>query len=854
VAESLRPSLGQQEVQLQPSIIANKAVPIRGSSSQWTDNAKSESMSDYDFDYGTDGAGEYDSAELLDSDDELQERENFNEENPNKETVVASDVLEDDHDDDDVPAEVLSAFGLGLPAGPALAIASTQQVIDSKSVHVPSNKFKPPPASPPAPDWKRYMHLLAPHTPPGKRIIKPEDQLPVGPKSVDNHRVSYGLTAASVYARLQPSLRQQNNGTYRQKVVPRPYKRRPITPSSTPSPSPNLPTVEDQDELIDREESIVDEEEEMLLEDEDDDGQEEEIEFKADAGLPGAELEDEEDGESVVVQERPANRQEEPEEEEEELPIESIKDDQKKEEEEEDEDEKVAEEIVDEQQPELSPRPPQQPKTSLATTPSAVLENETVKEPIAVDPVDIKNLLRSAGPLSLSEILQQKGLSLAELLKGGSKLAPVIGISSGTSTDDVDKLKSTEVVTSTTTTTTPASTTKKTPIPTTSRPAAAAEIPSVQSISLRELLKAKNITLQEVIQPPSTPSSTLLNGPTLKPGVKMPVPFSAARAKGLAGLVAFSNSTDTADNTADSSTNEPITSAPKPADSTKSFSQLKPLIFGSGGTAAVPTTSISTTTSKPQMISPIAGILVAYGDHIDIDGGEEPSSRPATTGLIIKAKRPYMAGTMVGEYGQHAVIDEDDDEEESGEGKVNKTGLLIPKTVYGLQRPIATSRLTPAPPRKQRPVANFNYNDLAEFESSQEEDLKTTTATTILTHFNEEELIEVHPYFNLPMNVQHAIIVSSSIGGFSLAVFIIILIIFKIKQKTRIRLRHPTALLSAAVNIASNSGGSDSSGITTPVSHAASKSGGYAKLPARSSSLWGTLRRSVRQMESANYS
>jgi hypothetical protein len=457
--------------------------------------------------------------------------------------------------------------------------------------------------------------------------------------------------------------------------------------------------------------------------------------------------------------------------------------------------------------------------------------------------------LRSAGPLSLSEILQQKGLSLAELLKGGSKLAPVIGINSGTNTDDADKLKSPEIVSTTTTTT--AATIGKTAVPTTSRPAAVI----VQPISLRELLKAKNITLQEVIQPPSTPSSTLLSGPTLKPGVKMPVPFSSARAKGLAGLVAFSNSSDSVDNIADSSTNEPITSAPKPADSTKSYSQLKPLIFGGGGTA--PTTTTSTTTSKPKVISPIAGILVAYGDHIDIDGGEEPSSSPATTGLIIKAKRPYMAGTMVGEYGQHAAVDEDDEEEESGEVKVNKTGLLIPKTVYGLQRPIATSRLTPAPPRKQRPVANFNYNDLAEFESSQEEgdgDSKTTTATTILTHFNDEELIEVHPYFDLPMDVQHAIIVSSSIGGFSLAVFIIILIIFKIRQKTRIRLRHPTALLSAAVNIASNSGGSDSSGITTPVSHAASKSGGYAKLPARSSSLWGTLRRSVRQMESANYS
>ena len=668
VSESLRPSLGQQEVQLQPSVIA---VPIRASSSQWADDAKSESVptQDYDLDYGTTGGEEYDSAELFDG-DEVETRSSFNADDEIQETqvqVASSNVdTEDTVDgiDEDIPAEVLSAFG--LTAGPALAIATTHHIVDSKAVHVPSNKIKPPPASPPAPAWKRYPHLLAPLSPPGKRIIMPEHQLPASPKPVENHRESYGLTAASVYARLQPSLRQHLNDTnsfYRQKVVPRPYKRRPISPPSS-TVSPVIHTTERyvEDGLEGREEPVVNEEEEEGYQ------EEEEIEFIPDE-VSSTEFDDSVDELKLMEQEQQERELDE------ELP----NDDDSVNEKQEDDEEIVEENADEEQQPEAEPSPsPRQPKTTSTETTSSSsvigLENETVKEPISVDPADIKNLLRSAGPLSLSEILQQKGLSLTELLKGGSKLAPVIGISNSGGTTSEISLTTTVTTTTTTesTTTSPAT-----------RPVV---LPSVQPISLRELLKAKNITLQEVVQPSIIISSLR---PTLKPGVKMPVPFSAARAKGLAGLVAPTNSPDSY---ADSSTDVAATSAPN--HTTKSLSQLKPLIFG-GGTAAATTTTPTTTNKK--VINPIAGILVAYGEHIDIDDDQVTSTRPPSTGLVIKAKRPYMAGTMVGEYGQHSVAD---DEDESGEGQGNKTGLLIPKTVYGQQRPIATSRLTPAPPRK----------------------------------------------------------------------------------------------------------------------------------------------------------
>ena len=647
----------------------------------------------------------------------------------------------------------------------------------------PSSRIHPPPPAPPAPSWRDFPQLLAPPTPPGKRFIVAEPYQPPEVKAVDNHRVSYGLTAASVYARLQPSLRQKNGtGGLRQKTVPSPYRRRPVSPSSTAS---SLAIAEEQEEIAPEEDEpeLEQDEKDVLPDEEELEEDEPEVEF--------VELEAE-DRKTTTLEDdaiRPDEGTDAIErryETDDGLPeIQSLDNQSVEEEQTEAEEEKSPPQKI-------SPPP---------------VENETVKlgsssSPApAVDPVDIKSLLRSSGPLSLSEILQQKGLSLAELLKGGSKVAPVaMGIS--------------------TTTTEPTDTTTTTITTTTARPDV---LPSVQPISLRELLAAKNLSLQEIIRPAlSSPEPPPSSSPTLKPGVKLPVPFNAGRAKGLAGLVAPpapTEPTPVTTPTPESENSSPIPPVMKPA------VDLKPLTFGSKATIdqTVNATSTTTTTTTVRTIT-------------------------------IKSKIPYVPGGGVGEYGTHVTFDDEDDEENNGTSKSLFNAMV---NSYGNQRPIATSRLTPAPPRKSRPVLNFNYNALSD-EDEEDGESDATTPVTILTHFNEEELFEDDAYFNLPLSVRSAIIVSSAIGGLCLVVFLVILVVFKIKQKSRIRLRHPAALLGLAgaangLSAGGSGGGSDSSGITTPVSHPANKSG-YAKLPQRSSSLWGTLRRSVRQMDSVNYS
>lgn len=464
------------------------------------------------------------------------------------------------------------------------------------------------------------------------------------------------------------------------------------------------------------------------------------------------------------------------------------------------------------------------------------MENETLKSkpspPAAAnEPADIKSLLRSAGPLSLSEILQQKGMSLADLLKGGTQIAPVIGVttSSPIASNAASPKNQAKVEHDTTSTATPITSTHSTTAKTmvTNAPIRPGVMPSVKPISFRELLAAKNVTLQEIIHPDMTvigtekPSTAVGAGGTLKPGVKLPIPFAPGRGKGLAGLVA--STTAPSEEQPVESINSKSTTTPQPSKpmNSKSVSELKPLIFGGGRPLedSDATTTTSTTTT-----------------------------RTTSRQMVIHSKRPYLAGTNVGEYGSHLgrSFEEEEDDEDGSNTRSKSSNNLVGS--YGMQRPIATSRLTPAPPRKQRPVLNFNYNALSEEED--EGDLGTTTTSSpILTHFNEDELIENDPYFDLPVSVRNAIIVSSTIGGFCLAVFLVILLVFRIRQKTRIRLRHPAALLGlGGMTDMTASNGSDSSGITTPTSHAASKSG-YAKLPRRSSSLWGTLRRSVRQME-----
>lgn len=781
------------------------SVPDRSSSQQWHQPVAHPGGPTYDAGdpsiYGSRSEDEiledeYDSSELFDEDElelELELEPLRSVDSTPIKTPIEDKVPE--KEDEDETLDILSAFGLtpGLSSLP-------RQVEESGSDKEIEPLADVPQVSPPLTQeqitWQHYPQLLAPRTPPGKRVIVTEEHPASNPKAVDNHRVSYGLTAASVYARLQPSLRPRNGtGGLRQKVVPRPYKRRPITVTSTT----NLPvanfseTPEDEEDFTDTD--LITEQTEIDFDD-----------------MEDTELEDEEpiakdEDDSLLNTKENVNKESTTEKE-------AVK--------------PIPEEIV---KKEVKETEKEEPVVVVEKNPTVVpitVENETLKSKtspaaIANNPVDIKTLLRSAGPLSLSEILQQKGMSLAELLKGGSRVAPVIGITTiGPNTNIQADTTTTQHASSSTTIQSITTTTKASV--TTSRPET---LPTVKPISLRELLAAKNMSLQEIVQPSirsnssatEKPSSSTV-APTLKPGVKRPIPFAAGRGKGLVGLVAPSAPAE------EPSTEQSPTVAqpPQPSKplSQKPINELKPMIFG--GARPIEETESTTTTT---------------------------TTRTTTRQMVIHSKRPYIAGTNVGEYGTHLGRSFEEDEDEENNGTRSLSSNMIGS--YGMQRPIATSRLTPPPPRKQRPVLNFNYNALSEDEEN-DDTTDTTTQAPILTHFNEEELSENHPYFDLPVSVRNAIIVSSTIGGFCLIVFIVILVVFRIRQKTRIRLRHPAALLGlGGVIDTTASNGSDSSGITTPVSHPASKSG-YAKLPRRSSSLWGTLRRSVRQMESVHYS
>jgi len=731
----------------------SKAVPIRGA------EARQDQNMDYD-DY------EYDSSELMLSEEDELVNETLAKSEDNAE------IEEDDVEDEALPSYI-----------PASAPKSEAE-------KMPPSKIQPPRPLPPAPAWRLYPHLLAQPTPPGKRVIvlDPNAQHSMQqPKAVDNHAVSYGLTAASVYARLQPSLRQKN-GTIRPKIIPRPYRRRPTsatTTTTTPIPitaEEKMEDFEDIEEEEEEEEEVVVPTSDSVVPEEDPVKKEIESRHEVDEEQPESSLLDEEDDEH--------NNHE-------------------------DDEEELLDELEDIED---------KPLDKLQTDESE-MENETVKynsesvvvtsssPPPSVDPMDIKELLRSAGPLSLSELLQQKGMSLEQLLKSGSKAAPVMASISTTQA---------------TTTTTRAAATTSTSLPTTTTTTRPDSLPSVKPISFRELLAAKNVSLKDIIGP--TVTETISEKPslgpvTLKPGVKLPVPFNPSKAKGLAGLVAPPAPTEAP---------EVVTTQPEESSSSipvvKSINivELKPLTFGSGG--KVVTIPETTTTST----------------------ATEASTTTRTTAP--RSKIPYVPAAGVGEYGTHMTSDDDEDENSNG----TKSLFSNMVNTYGNQRPIATSRLTPAPPRKSRPVLNFNYNAISE--EDEEEGGEVTTGTAILTHFNEEELFEDHPYFDLPLSVRSAIVVSSAIGGFCLLVFLVILVVFKLKQKSRIRLRHPAAILGLAhaanglsgVGSGCSATGSDSSGITTPVSHPVTKSG-YAKLPQRSSSLWGTLRRSVKQMDSVHY-
>ncbi|XP_032792078.2 uncharacterized protein LOC116929041 [Daphnia magna] len=651
----------------------------------------------------------YDSSELFEE-DETELDSTGGEHSALAKSKAEEEMRTRQKDEEDATMEILSAFTSGLSNLPR---RNEESGSDKEQVNA-----KTPPASiQQTPTWKQlYPQLLVPATPPGKRVIVTEEHPSSKPKAIDNHRVSYGLTAASVYARIQPSLRPRNGtGGLRQRVVPRPYKRRPITVKSTTT----VPVDKQQEAHV----QDVEEEEE---EEDDFDLITEEIGTENEPTIE--EIEEEEPKELAKETQQESEPKIEAQSEPDQL---SSKEDIQV---------NIAanrtEAIGDEEEP-INEK--SEPAIQLKN-PTSTMENETLKSkpspPAAAnEPADIKSLLRSAGPLSLSEILQQKGMSLADLLKGGTQIAPVISVttSSPIASNAASPKNQAKVEHDTTSTATPITSTHSTTAKTmvTNAPIRPGVMPSVKPISFRELLAAKNVTLQEIIHPDMTvigtekPSTAVGAGGTLKPGVKLPIPFAPGRGKGLAGLVA--STTAPSEEQPVESINSKSTTTPQPSKpmNSKSVSELKPLIFGGGRPLedSDATTTTSTTTT-----------------------------RTTSRQMVIHSKRPYLAGTNVGEYGSHLgrSFEEEEDDEDGSNTRSKSSNNLVGS--YGMQRPIATSRLTPAPPRKQRPVLNFNYNALSEEED--EGDVGTTTTSSpILTHFNEDELIENDPYFDLPVTV-----------------------------------------------------------------------------------------------------
>ena len=225
-------------------------------------------------------------------------------------------------------------------------------------------------------------------------------------------------------------------------------------------------------------------------------------------------------------------------------------------------------------------------------------------------PLDIKELLRNAGTLSLSEILQQKGLKLSDVLKGGQ---------------------------------TNARTTSTTKAP------AQKPVPSAIPISVKELLASSNISLKDIATNPSsisssTPSSTtsrILLDPnqSMPAGVKRPRPFVAGRTKSFT----LRPSTTTTPSTVDVAEDVAYRSRTPVPKVYKDTSHLKPLLFGDLEHKLVSTTT--TTTRSP--------------------------------------RRPYVVGNSVGEYGAHIIVDDDEDGPKAASSNI---------VTYGNRRPIATSR------------------------------------------------------------------------------------------------------------------------------------------------------------------
>ncbi|EFX89251.1 hypothetical protein DAPPUDRAFT_94696 [Daphnia pulex] len=148
----------------------------------------------------------YDSSELFDEEEVELESTTF------QHTTVAKpkskdDISVPDREDEDETMEIQSAFTSGISNLPHRIEESGTGDKDKEQVNVKA----PAATNQNTPTWKQlYPQLLAPVTPPCKRVIVAKEHPSFKPKVIDNHRVSNVLKADSVYARIQPSLRHRN--------------------------------------------------------------------------------------------------------------------------------------------------------------------------------------------------------------------------------------------------------------------------------------------------------------------------------------------------------------------------------------------------------------------------------------------------------------------------------------------------------------------------------------------------------------------------------------------------------------------------------------------------------------------
>ena len=486
--------------------------------------------------------------------------------------------------------------------------------------------------------------------------------------------------------------------------------------------------------------------------------------------------------------------------------------------------------------------------TTTATTPATTTSKTTTVR----TPLDIKELLRNNAGADLSEILKKTGMSVADLIKSkGSAIAPLIGgLVSGKESPRQDKGTQAEENNA------EAGDNKEVEAPE-PRPAP----PPPQVIDPKELLASLRRPATppppQSIDPKELLASLRRPAPTTAPEVTDPKEPANNRAESsesgqssmeiprvqITSLTELLNLKNTSGKLVPTSTVAKIESATKLG--IKPIAPFKPRTT----TTSAPTTDAEQTTIETHQVTTTKMKLVIKTHLKPIIFGSAPSS----SGRLPK---PYVASEGLGQYGTHSrSYDDDDDSEEQEEEQVSSTA----KSPFDFKsRPgMMTSRLAPERPRKQpqRPtyierydVIQPDYEDAESAAAAAADSSSTTISTTKMVSTFSPELVRDKPlnsFSNLPSNVREAITVGSSLAGTCAVIFFIILVVFRVQQKSRVRMRHNPALLAAALN-SINSGCSDNSGGTTPIPLGRN---GYAKLPVRSNSLWGTLRRSMRQLE-----